>query len=152
MAKYLGYVLGPQGIQGPPGEPGVGIQGEEGKPGERGVAFVPYVDDECNISWSNDGGYENPDTVNIRGPQGPIGIDGPQGPQGKDAYSESVLAGYDGTEDEFYEYLVNDLEGAEVTTNKVFEILETSTDEEYPSALAVYKLFTSIPNANNKKY
>lgn len=39
----------------------------------RGVTFTPSVSDVGEISWTNDGGLTNPDTVDIRGPQGPIG-------------------------------------------------------------------------------
>lgn len=152
MAKLLGYVVGPQGIQGPPGDAGVGKQGPEGPQGERGTAFVPFVDDNGNLSWTNDEGLQNPDSVNIKGPQGPVGQDGSQGIQGKDAYSESVNAGYDGTEEQFYQYIADTLEDAEVITNKVTTIDDSNTDEEYPSARAVYELFSSIPNGNNKKY
>lgn len=45
-----------------------GSKGGDGAPGERGVTFTPSVDADGNLSWSNDGGLENPATVNIRGP------------------------------------------------------------------------------------
>ena len=35
--------------------------------GDRGVTFKPFVDEESNLSWTNDGGLPNPETVNIRG-------------------------------------------------------------------------------------
>lgn len=35
-----------------------------------GATFVPSVDENGNISWSNDKGYTNPTTQNITGPQG----------------------------------------------------------------------------------
>lgn len=38
-----------------------------------GATFTPVVDNNGNISWVNNGGLTNPVTVNIRGPQGPIG-------------------------------------------------------------------------------
>lgn len=38
--------------------------------GERGAVFIPYVDEECNLSWTNDGGLKNPPTVNIKGADG----------------------------------------------------------------------------------
>lgn len=59
--------------------------GQAGEPGENGTTFTPNVDDNGNLSWTNDGGKENPTTVNIRGPQGiqgEVGPEGPQGPQG----------------------------------------------------------------------
>ena len=69
---------GPAGPQGPQGE-----QGEKGDTGARGITFTPVVDSKGNISWSNDGGLENPQTVNITGPQGDTGAKGDVGPQGE---------------------------------------------------------------------
>lgn len=69
---------GPQGEQGP-----VGPKGEQGDNGVQGTTFTPIVDSEGNISWSNDGGLENPQTVNITGPQGDTGVKGDTGPQGE---------------------------------------------------------------------
>lgn len=53
--------------------------GGEGKPG---AVFVPHVDADGNISWTNNGGLDNPETVNIMGPQGPQGEKGDTGAQG----------------------------------------------------------------------
>lgn len=44
-----------------------------GVPGKDGATFTPSLDDEGNLSWSNDKGLPNPETKNIRGPQGPAG-------------------------------------------------------------------------------
>ena len=54
-----------------------------------GVTFIPSVDENGVISWSNNGGLPNPEPINITGPQGetgpqgPIGATGPQGPTGE---------------------------------------------------------------------
>ena len=53
--------------------------GGEGTPG---AVFVPHVDADGNLSWTNDGELDNPETVNIMGPQGPQGEKGETGPQG----------------------------------------------------------------------
>lgn len=42
----------------------------KGKQGDPGITFTPSVDSEGNLSWSNDGNKENPQTVNIKGEQG----------------------------------------------------------------------------------
>lgn len=47
-----------------------------------GATFIPNVDAEGNISWTNDKGLENPQTQNIMGPQGKEGPPGPQGEPG----------------------------------------------------------------------
>jgi len=38
--------------------------------GEKGAVFTPHVDAESNLSWTNNGGLENPPTRNIRGANG----------------------------------------------------------------------------------
>lgn len=55
---------------------GTGGSGEAGKNGEDGTTFTPSVDANGNLSWTNDGGLPNPETVNIRGPKGWDGQDG----------------------------------------------------------------------------
>lgn len=44
-----------------------------GSKGEDGATFIPNVDADGNLSWTNDKGLENPETVNIKGKDG---IDG----------------------------------------------------------------------------
>lgn len=71
---------GPQGEKGDKGDPGAqGPQGEKGDkgdpgtpgtPGSNGATFTPSVDAEGNLSWTNDKGLDNPQTVNIKGPKG----------------------------------------------------------------------------------
>lgn len=86
------------GANGKDGGTGSGGSGENG---EDGATFTPYVDAAGNLSWSNDKGLANPDTVNIMGPrgeQGKTGETGPQGPAGQDgAKGETGAAGQDGT-------------------------------------------------------
>lgn len=64
---------GPQGIKGDPGEKGEA--GDAGPKGDKGTTFVPSVDTDGNISWSNTDGITNPETVNIKGPKGDRGSD-----------------------------------------------------------------------------
>ena len=44
--------------------------GGSGTPGADGVTFTPSVNALGIISWTNDGGRENPEPVNIKGPDG----------------------------------------------------------------------------------
>ena len=56
-----------------------------GSKGEDGTTFIPSVDEEGNLSWTNSSGLENPPTVNIKGPKGDkgdTGKDGATGPKG----------------------------------------------------------------------
>lgn len=50
--------------------------------GGGGVTFTPALDQYGNLSWTNNGGLENPSTVNIKGPAGETGPTGPTGPAG----------------------------------------------------------------------
>ena len=93
-----GHIQGPQGPEGPQGPKGntgntgprgpAGSDGEDGAPGaqgpagENGATFTPAVDASGNLSWTNDKSLPNPDTVNIRGPQGIQGATGPAGADG----------------------------------------------------------------------
>lgn len=65
---------GPQGEKGEKGDKGdkgdTGAQGPSGSPGSNGATFTPAVDAEGNLSWTNDSGLDNPQTVNIKGPKG----------------------------------------------------------------------------------
>lgn len=68
-------IRGPQGAQGTPGADGA--PGQDGAPGVNGVTFTPSVSEDGTISWTNDGNLQNPDSVNIMGPQGAQGNAGP---------------------------------------------------------------------------
>lgn len=81
-SENVGNIIGPQGPQGPKGDKGdVGPQGEKGETGDagpkgdKGTTFVPDVDTDGNLSWSNADGVANPETVNIKGPKGDKGSD-----------------------------------------------------------------------------
>ena len=80
---------GPQGIQGEQGPQGIqgeqgiqGVQGVQGEKGDTGAVFTPSVSADGVLSWSNDGGLDDPAPVNIKGPKGDTGETGPQGEQG----------------------------------------------------------------------
>lgn len=62
---------GADGEKGEPGEPG--SPGSPGAPGDNGATFTPNVDADGNLSWTNNGGLANPQTVNIRGGKGDPG-------------------------------------------------------------------------------
>ncbi len=74
------------------------IQGPAGSRGEDGATFIPGVDDYGNLSWINDSGLQNPETVNIRGPKGDKGD---QGEDGASPYELAVQEGFSGTEATF---------------------------------------------------
>ena len=56
-----------------------GPQGEPGEDGTDGVTFTPTVSSSGVISWTNDGGLPNPESVNIKGPAGQNGTNGQDG-------------------------------------------------------------------------
>lgn len=79
---------GEQGIQGPEGPQGqAGPAGADGAQGPAGTTFTPAVSADGVLSWTNDGELENPDPVNIKGPEG---SQGPQGPAGPNALSTTT--------------------------------------------------------------
>lgn len=106
------------------GQPGV-----QGKQGKTGTTFTPHVDSAGNLSWTNDGGLENPVTINIKGEKGDTGKDstvpgpqgesivGPTGPRGKQGEQgiglefnwDGTKLGVKRTSDEDYVYV--DLKG-----------------------------------------
>lgn len=60
--------------------------------GKKGTTFTPKVDAEGNLSWTNDGGLENPAVVNIAGPKGEPGNPGEPGKtpvKGEDYFTEA---------------------------------------------------------------
>ena len=89
---------GPQGIQGPKGDPGKdgakgadglpgkdgadGAPGKDGTNGRDGVTFTPAMSAAGDLSWTNDGGKTNPQTVNLKGPKGDTGAKGEPGEKG----------------------------------------------------------------------
>lgn len=80
-------IRGPQGNPGKDGSNGSngkdGADGQDGKDGSNGATFIPSVDSDGDLSWSNDKGLSNPAIVNIRGPQGIQGVQGIQGEKGE---------------------------------------------------------------------
>lgn len=57
-----------------------------GARGDKGAVFIPAVSEDGIISWSNNGGYDNPQSISIKGPKGdkgPTGAQGIQGPKGE---------------------------------------------------------------------
>lgn len=66
--------------------------GTGGGTGENGATFIPSVDADGNLSWTNDGGLENPQTVNIKGPKGETGADGADGKDGADGATAAEVA------------------------------------------------------------
>ena len=71
---------GLQGVQGPAGAQGA--PGATGAKGANGTTFTPSVSSAGVLSWSNNGGLNNPTSVNIKGPQGQQGAKGDAGAQG----------------------------------------------------------------------
>lgn len=53
--------------------------GGSGRDGKDGATYIPFVNEDGVLSWSNDQGLENPPTVNIKGPKGDKGDQGEKG-------------------------------------------------------------------------
>ena len=83
-------VIGPNGNwyiggvdTGKPSQGAPGTSSGEGGTGENGATFTPTLDENGNLSWSNDKGLANPATVNIKGPKGDQGMPGADGMAGE---------------------------------------------------------------------
>lgn len=114
--EFINSLKGLDGVNGKDGLDGTnGVDGKDGSngiDGEDGVTFIPSLDEEGNLSWTNDKGLENPKSINIRGPQGEQGIQGIQGVQGEQ--------GPKGDKGETYTVTENDYESiANVVLNKM---------------------------------
>lgn len=70
---------------------GEGIPGKDGKDGVDGATFIPSIDEEGNLSWSNNKGLENPPTINIKGLKGDKGEDGRTPVKGVDYFTQAEL-------------------------------------------------------------
>ena len=55
------------------------------------AVYTPAIDENGFISWTNDLDWDNPEPVNIMGPEGPMGPRGPEGPQGEAGTSIKIL-------------------------------------------------------------
>ena len=53
-----------------------------GPQGKTGYYYIPSVNKEGIISWTNNGNLNNPNPINIKGPQGDQGIQGEKGDRG----------------------------------------------------------------------
>lgn len=74
---------GAKGADGLPGKDGAdGAPGKDGTNGRDGVTFTPAMSAAGDLSWTNDGGKANPQTVNLKGPKGDTGARGPAGTDG----------------------------------------------------------------------
>lgn len=90
-----------KGLKGEKGDAGSGSGGS----GENGATFTPAVDSDGNLSWTNDKGLDNPETVNIKGPKGDTGATGPAytlTDADKTAIAQQVLASMTNAEEVSY--------------------------------------------------
>ena len=89
------------------------------------VVFTPNVSSDGVISWTNNGGLENPTSVNIKGAKGDKGDKGEQGIQGE----QGISGVYVGTGDMPSGYNVQiDPNGTTVDINTSFEKVNTSVN------------------------
>lgn len=83
--NYLKGATGAKGDKGDQGATGAaGAKGDKGDQGPKGTTFTPSVSSAGVISWTNDGGLNNPTSINIKGPQG---VKGDKGDPGKTVIS-----------------------------------------------------------------
>lgn len=61
-----------------------GSAGQERRTPAPGYTFFPHVSEEGILSWTNNGGFPNPEPVSLRGKTGAQGIQGIPGEKGPD--------------------------------------------------------------------
>lgn len=66
--------------------------GGSGQDGKDGITFVPHIDDEGILSWTNDGGLQNPSPLKIKGEDGANGKDGVSPVRGTDYWTDADIA------------------------------------------------------------
>ena len=141
-----------------------GQQGIQGEQGNTGVTFTPHVDADGNLSWTNNGGLENPQTVNIKGPKGAdstvpgpkgdkgdtgIGLTGPQGRTGEMGIGlefnwDGTKLGIKRTVDDEYTYV--DLKGT--TGSRGLRGLTGNTGPEGPQGPKGDSLYIQVSKPN----
>ena len=80
--------------------------------GKDGITFVPHINNEGILSWTNDGGLQNPSPLKIKGEDGANGKDGAPGKDGTNG--KDGAPGKDGkpfTYDDFTEAQLAALKG-----------------------------------------
>ena len=60
-----------------------GVAGKDGADGKNGITFTPNISTDGVLSWTNDGGAQNPQPMSIIGPAGRDGADGKDGQNGR---------------------------------------------------------------------
>ena len=115
-----------------------GATGMTGDDGTDGATFTPAVSADGVISWTNDGGKDNPAPVSIKGPQGIQGVPGDNYVL-TDADKADIAA--DVIENGVEAELGN--ESLPTTTS----VTASSTDAQIPTAKAVYD---AIPHPETK--
>ena len=113
------------------------IQGPKGETGEKGATFSPQMDGNGNLSWVNDKGLPNPQTVNLRGDKGEKGD---KGDSGESPYDLAVKEGFGGTEATFNWSLAHIADHAAQHKAGGTDPLEVETDSIKAGAVTRAKL------------
>lgn len=98
------------------------LEALKGGKGDTGTTFTPVVDSDGNLSWSNDGGKDNPETVNIKGDRGD--------PFTYDDFTEEQLEGLRGPTGVSPKISVTDIEGGkritivDANSTSVFDLMD----------------------------
>ena len=117
------------------------IQGPKGENGENGATFSPQIDGSGNLSWVNDKGLPNPETVNIRGDKGEKGD---KGESGESPYDLAVKEGFGGTEATFNWSLAHIAGHAAQHKAGGTDPLEVETDSIQAGAITRAKLASDV--------
>lgn len=113
-------IKGPKGDTGQKGEQGLpGTPGKDGINGENGATFTPNVNENGDLSWTNDKGLANPPTINIKGPKGDTGGSGQSSSNEETVTDVKIFKGFSNLQD-LIELDDNNVVVDEISFNSIF--------------------------------
>lgn len=125
-----------------------GGSGTPGEDGEDGATFIPSIDEEGNLSWTNDKNLENPETINIKGEKGDKGDQGEQGIQGEKGeqgiQGEKGEDGYTPVKGIDY-FTEEDLAGLTFDDSEIRADLEEKADKLFQTDMLTVSALGGIP-------
>ena len=112
--------------------------------GNDGATFTPNVSSDGDLSWSNDKGLENPETVNIKGSKGDKGDTGLQGERG--LQGEQGVQGIQGPAG------ANGKDGKNFSISKTYSSIALMEDDKANVAEGDFVMIAStVDDADNSK-
>ena len=118
-----------------------------------GATFTPIVDDEGNISWSNDKNLSNPTTQNIKGPKGPKGDTYTLTEQDKKDISSITVESSESSFNQYYNGKLEDFNSNATSKTNDYNTNATNKTTEYNNnAISKVNEFNTNAGAKLQEY